>query len=1012
MSGRDNNRERTKPDENAARAFAELILERMESLSSDWTQPWINAKATGLLESLEGRRYSNGNSFFLSLLCARNGYETPVFLTYPGAKRNGLLIKKGERAFPVIYYNYTVKDRETGRKIPIDSWRELPDSEKVRYKVTPFMRTHPVFNLDQTDIREARPELWDKVRDRFKVDIPFDGTGMASCPAMDLMLERRGWLCPIYQERGNEACYLPDTDEIHVPLKTQFKDGESFYSTLAHEMAHSTGNQNRLGRISGETGGGREDYGREELVAELTAAIAMASLGISTSPRVENIAYLKGWCEDIQKEPRFILTTLSDVSKATAMILDVTDKYRLVLEERAKEGSKREDIRKTGYISMDGTQLEIRFMEEPDRASQDSLIERLKERVPGPKEPGDFSLVERVFTDLKHFEFTSGAEIKTPEDVAYIFKNLEDASIENSFAVLVKDGAPVVTHLGMGTSTGANVDVMALKVAVDRLRPDKVYFVHNHPSGSLSASNTDIKTWERLREIIGTALQPGIIINLKSGRFALFGGGINDRSRRVERKDREIPVRVLSFSRQVFDPSYDFENNTSVRGPEDIAAFISSHRLGDRKKISALILNSSMGVVANALLPYAEVKPENVERMANELVGMITLHGGTRMILYGDFPLTPAIRTLEERVRFFSFDCYRLLDSIALRGNNSEYVCMTEKFCLAERNEAYIPGRDKNNIINDKTSISMEQAIKRVDISRIDWGIIESRFGITRDTLERNGVLDDMLNLKKSATLLPVRYESASGQREFMARVAFTEKDGGYTLRFYPAKDKPELDRPYMGYSFSPEDREALLQTGHLGKVVRLQPYRGNKMEAFISLDPLTNDILHVDKERVRLTETICGATITPEQRLALMEGKTIFLKGMVSPRTGNTFGAYLRVDANKGGLGFVNPPKKEVDIDKVTDILRVPIDEGQRRELKNGGGLDLSGLRARDGRSFSARVYFNPDRKTFKYDFPDKKKEDNRLREERPEDIPQQKENKREESGPEQGIPRKGRKI
>lgn len=93
-----------------------------------------------------------------------------------------------------------------------------------------------------------------------------------SFPAMDKIIKENGWICPIKPVYGDNAYYSISKNEIVIPEKRQFKDGESFYTNLGHEMAHSTGSENHLGRLKPASFGSAE-YAREELVAELSAAL-------------------------------------------------------------------------------------------------------------------------------------------------------------------------------------------------------------------------------------------------------------------------------------------------------------------------------------------------------------------------------------------------------------------------------------------------------------------------------------------------------------------------------------------------------------------------------------------------------------------------------------------------------------------------------------------------------------------------------------------------------------------
>jgi antirestriction protein ArdC len=181
------------------------------------------------------------------------------------------------------------------------------------------LKDHNVFNIQQTTFPEKKPEEWISLKQKFAVPEINDDYGMYKSPELDRMLNEHSWICPVNIKEGNRAFYAPGVDEVTVPLKAQFKDGESFYTTLLHEMAHSTGTESRLNR---EKGGyfGDAKYAREELVAELTSAVCSQSLGISSHIREENAKYLKSWLEALNKEPKFILTILSDVNKASQMI--------------------------------------------------------------------------------------------------------------------------------------------------------------------------------------------------------------------------------------------------------------------------------------------------------------------------------------------------------------------------------------------------------------------------------------------------------------------------------------------------------------------------------------------------------------------------------------------------------------------------------------------------------------------------------------------------------------------
>ena len=147
------------------------------------------------------------------------------------------------------------------------------------------------------------------------------------------------WLCPIKTMRQDKACYIPSKDEILLPEKEQFNQGGTaeevygagyeFYSTALHEIAHSTGAEKRLNRIAKGDTFGSQSYGREELVAELTAAMCGHELGFNTAVEKNNAAYLSSWLKTLKEEPRYLVSVLADVNKAANMISEAIDNVKI-----------------------------------------------------------------------------------------------------------------------------------------------------------------------------------------------------------------------------------------------------------------------------------------------------------------------------------------------------------------------------------------------------------------------------------------------------------------------------------------------------------------------------------------------------------------------------------------------------------------------------------------------------------------------------------------------------------
>lgn len=320
------------PINKALQTFANLMIDKIKLLSDDKKarQPWFSMMGVGFPQNLSGRVYSGFNSFMLYLHREYKSYKLPVYLTFLQAQQEKVRVNKGEKSFPIVYWGFTYKDKK-GNSISEDTYNNLSGEERTSCKKSGFLKSYSVFNIEQTNYPEVYPDKWAALKKRFAVPELKDDKNMLACPKMDLMLNDNAWLCPIHLRESKYAYYSIVKDEIVIPVKRQFIDGESFYSTILHEMSHSTGSEARLNRIAKDSVFGDPKYAKEELIAELTAALMCQSLGICSYVREENAQYLKSWLSSLQEEPKFIQTILSDVNKSSKMISDVLTKQELVL---------------------------------------------------------------------------------------------------------------------------------------------------------------------------------------------------------------------------------------------------------------------------------------------------------------------------------------------------------------------------------------------------------------------------------------------------------------------------------------------------------------------------------------------------------------------------------------------------------------------------------------------------------------------------------------------------------
>ena len=337
-----------------------LLIGKLETIQADWKKPWFTeGVSTSLPKNMSGREYNGMNSMMLMLHAEKEGFKLPVWATFDritglnyvkdkqGAKQDArdgegnklpqVSVNKGAKSFPVFITTFTCVNPETKERIKYDDYKRLSEEERAKYNVYPKLQTYNVFNVEgQTNIKEARPELFKKLQEQNQVTHPVQQEGeMFAFPAIDHMIAENKWICPIKPTYGDSAYYSISKNEIVTPEKKQFKNGESFYSNLAHEMGHSTGAENQLNRLKPSAFGSKE-YAREELVAEMSAALVSQRYGMSKTLKEDSLPYLKGWLNSLKEEPAFIKTVLQDVKKASGMINQHIDKVQMELD-KAKE---------------------------------------------------------------------------------------------------------------------------------------------------------------------------------------------------------------------------------------------------------------------------------------------------------------------------------------------------------------------------------------------------------------------------------------------------------------------------------------------------------------------------------------------------------------------------------------------------------------------------------------------------------------------------------------------------
>ena len=326
--------------------FADMMVKIIKKANANnWKKGWmgVNGSIQGLPQNISGRTYSGGNSFFLMFNTAEKGYKTPVYMTFKQAKEQNLHVKSGEKSVPIFKWGLSIKD-ENGKRVSEEDYNAMSQEERATMDVRPFPKMFHVFNIDQTNLEEVNKKRSDAIVARFQTPEQEvkDTEGMYVNEALDRMFEQKAWHANIqYDKPADQAFYRPSTDTIVLPMKEQFKlgktpeevyhDGMEYYSTALHEMAHSTGHESRLDRKFGAQG--TDNYAHEELIAEMTSALVGSTMGFDRKILENNANYLSGWLSRLRDKPETITTIMTDVGKASDMIIEKVDEQRIALNQ-------------------------------------------------------------------------------------------------------------------------------------------------------------------------------------------------------------------------------------------------------------------------------------------------------------------------------------------------------------------------------------------------------------------------------------------------------------------------------------------------------------------------------------------------------------------------------------------------------------------------------------------------------------------------------------------------------
>lgn len=271
------------------------IVAMLEAGVVPWRSPILGRSKAGHPKNLNtAKQYRGVNVFLLAFTAYAKGYGSSYWLTFNQAKDRGGNVRKGEKSSLVVFWKqYDTTDKQTGEAVRV-----------------PVLRYYNVFNAEQVEGIEIPDAVKYEPIDFRPIDEAEKiASGYAGGPV-------------VTHDGGQQAFYRPATDTVHLPEQTRFASVEEYYSTLFHELSHSTGHSTRLDREIDSTPKpfGSPDYGKEELIAEMSAAFLCSHAGIEPAVIGNQAAYLAGWLKQLKSDKKLVISAAGKAQRAADWI--------------------------------------------------------------------------------------------------------------------------------------------------------------------------------------------------------------------------------------------------------------------------------------------------------------------------------------------------------------------------------------------------------------------------------------------------------------------------------------------------------------------------------------------------------------------------------------------------------------------------------------------------------------------------------------------------------------------
>ena len=292
-----------------------IVLEGVKKEGILWFKPWKSGGDNAPLNYSTNTMYNGFNIFILNAVMKEKDYLHNQWLTYKQAQDKNGNVKKGEKSTTIFFWKVGVYDEKTKRYLKDTNSANASEQfdGKPRFRKTFSLRYYNVFNISQCDGLEPMQigEAW--INDNQPIEI--------AQSIVDSYIDKDGKLQLVHEK--SSAFYNKSLDLVNMPKMETFIDSDSYYKTLFHELAHSTGHESRLNRktLNEVSKWGDNSYAKEELVAEIASMYMIGYLGLNPKDGDENSqAYIKGWTKHLVNNIDECVSAMQQATKAVELI--------------------------------------------------------------------------------------------------------------------------------------------------------------------------------------------------------------------------------------------------------------------------------------------------------------------------------------------------------------------------------------------------------------------------------------------------------------------------------------------------------------------------------------------------------------------------------------------------------------------------------------------------------------------------------------------------------------------